>query len=246
MPRSGLAEFRGLPRPKSLGPPVSLAALAGTGSVVADYAWDRPAHDDLRANGIAGVMRYAAYPGHQGKGMDRDEYEALLAAGFAVGWILETFGQAASRGSDQGVREAQMAFAWADGIGWPRSRPGYFCAEDPSPIGQASWGAVADYFRGVHDADPGRPRPGAYGSGALCQYLADAGLISLRWHVSTWPGGDRAASALTQEANGIEGHTTWGGAIDLNSVHAEDWGQVPAPGGIRRRSFWWLGWDRAA
>lgn len=199
--------------------------------VVADWAWwDGINHlDELLANGITGAIRYAAYPGHSGKGMYRDEFQRFLDANFPVAWIMETFAQAASRGYGQGNKEAQMAFEWADSIGWPRDRPGYFCGEDPNQIPHSSYPAVADYFRAVHDVDPGRPLPGCYGSGDLCQYLWDLELISMRWHVSTWAGGNRELSNITQEANGIPGYSVFGGKIDLNSVHSEDWGQVPGP-----------------
>lgn len=207
-----------------------------------DYAWDRPSAQSLRDNGIGGVLRYADYPGAQGKGMSRGEYEALLADGFLVGWVMETFGQAAGRGYDQGIQEARQAFAWADSIGWPRDRPGYFCAEDPNVQPRSAWPAIADYFRGVHDADPGRPVPGAYGSPALCHHLAELGLVDNEWHVSTWPG-DLGTAALIQEANGIPGHSTFGDAIDLDSVHQDDWGQVPyGSPSDRRKAWWWWKW----
>jgi hypothetical protein len=194
--------------------------------LVADYAWWRPPSvGALRDDGIAGVVRYIT---GSGKRIDALEYRWLQDGGLMVALVMETFAQAAARGYGQGFAEAKQAFAAADSIGWPPERPIYFVAEDPSPVSRGAWPDVAAYFEAVHDFDPRRPRPGAYGSGDLCGYLADRGLAGNRWHVSTWPGG-RSGATIVQEANGVAGHSTFGGEVDLNTVWADDWGQVPGP-----------------
>lgn len=197
--------------------------------IAADESFSRVPYDQLRSAGITALIRYIT---GSGKAMDRAEFQSALAAGFSIAWVMETFGQAASLGYSQGVKEANAAYAAADAIGWPKNRPGYFVAEDPSPIARSAWPAVADYFRAVADTGGDRPLPGAYGSGALCSYLADLGLIAHQWHVSTWPGTNRAVADIVQEANGLPGYSTFGGAIDLNTIRDDnaDWGQHPFAG----------------
>lgn len=201
------------------------------GIIGGDESFSRIPLEQLAAAGITDLIRYNELgdSGPGGKGMSAAELVALLAACFRVVWVKETFEQAASLGYSQGIKEARTAFADADAIDWPVDRPGYFVAEDPYPIPRSAWPAVADYFRAVHDVDPNRPLQGAYGSGALCTYLAGLGLIAHQWHVSTWPGLDRDVADVVQEANGLHGYTNFGGAIDLNTIRDgnPDWGQHP-------------------
>lgn len=201
-------------------------ATRAEGIIGGDESFSRVPYDQLAGDGITALIRYIA---GADKAMDRTEFEAAVAAGFRVAWVMETFAQAASFGYDQGVAEARRAYACADAIGWPADRPGYFVAEDPFPVARSAWLSVADYFRGVIDVGPDRPLPGAYGSGALCAYLRALGLIAHEWHVSTWPGCNRAVADIVQEANGLRGYSNFAGAIDLNTIRDDnpDWGQHP-------------------
>ncbi len=197
--------------------------------VAADESFSRVSASQLRADGIASLIRYVT---GSGKAISASELQTLLAAEISVCLVMETFEQAASMGFTQGMNEARSALAAADSVGWPADRPIYFVAEDPRPVARTAWGSVSDYFAGVNFVlgEQGRPwRPGAYGSGALCGYLVDSGLVGLEWHVSTWPGADRSRAALVQEANGLAGYSTLGGAIDLDSINPSlaDWGQYP-------------------
>lgn len=211
--------------------------------VGADESFARVPLEQLRASGITRLLRYIT---GDGKGLSQAEFDAIIGAGFELAWVMETYAQAASLGYDQGVKEATAAYAAADAIGWPRDRPGYFVAEDPYPVAVGAWPAVAEYFRGVIAAGPGRPLPGAYGSGAICAHLAELGLVGHQWHVSTWPGLDRAVADIVQEANGLDGYGTFGGSIDLDTIRDDnpDWGQHPyagGPGPVQRVATY--GWE---
>lgn len=197
--------------------------------LAADESFSRDTVAQLQADGVVCLIRYVT---GAGKAITASELLTYKNAGMPVCLVMETFAQAASAGYGQGAAECRQALAALNAAGWPADRPIYFVAEDPSPIGVAAWGSIADYFRGVVDvliADGRTWLPGAYGSGALCSHLSALGLVSLEWHVSTWPGLSRTRAALVQEANGVAGHDSIGGTIDLDSIRPDlaDWGQYP-------------------
>ncbi len=197
-------------------------------AIAADESFSRDTVAQLRAEGIVSLGRYV--DGSE-KGLSASELKVYVDAGISVFLFKETFEQAASLGYNQGRAEARAAFAAHFALGLPLDRPIYFVAEDPRPVPLGVWGSIADYFRGVADEAlaSGRPLQGAYGSGLLCRHLVALGLIQYECHVSTWPGLDRAAAHIVQEANGIAGHSNLGGTIDLDSLRPDtaDWGQFP-------------------
>ncbi|MGH7490511.1 MAG: glycoside hydrolase domain-containing protein, partial [bacterium] len=140
-------------------------ATGGQSLVGGDESFSQVPLEQLRAGGVTALIRYIT---GDGKGLTKDEFQAIIAAGFELAWVMESFEQAASSGYDQGVKEGRAAYAAASAIGWPIGRPGYFVLEDPYPVPQSSWPAVADYCRGVLSIAGERPLPGGYGSGALC------------------------------------------------------------------------------
>jgi hypothetical protein len=126
------------------------------------------------------------------------------------------------------VKAAREAQAHHAACGGPPSRPIYFSVDfDTNP---SQYQVIGDFFRGIISVI-GLARTGAYGEYEIIKYLFDHGLIYLNprtgkgwgWQTYAWSAGaweDRCS--LAQDKNGV---ALGGGEVDLDSAHADDFGQ---------------------
>ncbi len=192
---------------------------------IADFSLARPWP---LPEGYVGVLRYILDGTMPGKGMSKAEYDFYLANGKSVAWIHETGYQRALLGYAEGVAQAQQSFAKADSIGWPKDRPGYFSAEDPSRIAVSDWPKVEQFFIGAATIVP-VSRLGGYGGPDLLDWLHSRGRITNGIAVETW-GAVRPWMQLRQMYNPVPGApSNLGGAVDPDQCLQADWGQVPSP-----------------
>ncbi len=140
----------------------------------------------LRAAGIDTIIRYYMR-GSSSKVIRRAEAQALAAAGFRLGIVYEGAGdRLVSFSEDIGYRDAAHCRQYGRSeIGQPAGSAVYFAVDADFSAAQIK-SNIIPYFRGVAHAfgeDNGLPRyrTGVYGSGAVCQAIADAGLAELTW-----------------------------------------------------------------
>lgn len=178
----------------------------------------------LKAAGYSAAVRYIVGAGKQ---ISQGEFNNLTQTpGMALALVNETFGQAASRGYNQGKLEAQAAFSRADLLGWPHDRPIYFVGEDPTHV-PAPIPLIEDYFRAVLTVVP-VSRVGFYGSAVNAQHMKAIGLATYGWAVETWPGSP-VGLHLRQMYNPVPGApTNFGGQVDPNMVMLPEFGQWSA------------------
>lgn len=188
---------------------------------ICDYSFSRPNPAALKAAGIDGVIRYAT---GVGKGISRDEYNILVAAGLTVTLVQEGGNQPALGGFNAGVRDALVANAAGTAVGYPADCTIFYVAEDPARLPDRDWPTVDAYFAGVASV-PGRP-VGAYGGLRLVEHLMAAGRASKGWVVESW-GGISPSVHLCQTLSGVP--PQFRGQIDIDTVLQADYGQHPRP-----------------
>jgi len=120
------------------------------------------------------------------KNLTLAEAQALAAAGLTVVAIWENgFPTTAGYFSDaKGVSDATAALKMASQvIGQPEGSGIYFAVDYDATAADVS-GRITQYFQGVKsvlNAAEQQYEIGVYGSGATCQSLLDAGLVTLAW-----------------------------------------------------------------
>ena len=196
-------------------------------SVVLDYSnWRPPSPQALAAHGVVGVVAYIK-PARFGwpKAIKKSEDVALDAAGIARAYNYEN-NPGDWRTLNGSVTGAEAATAMLE-LGHGNDVPVYVSFDEE--IQPAQFEAAAVYFRAFFAACP-HPR-GAYGEGALIEYLAaHAGLVYGWESESTSFPGNNAPTPHTvlvqhygQQLPGLPG------AYDVNTVINADWGQYPRP-----------------
>ena len=150
-----------------------------------DYAFARPAPAAIKAAGYTGVLRYVCPINDQTKGkvISGPEMAALRAAGLDVTLNFEWYETRPTKGYQAGIDDAHVADAQADALGYPVG-----CAIYYSVDFGATWGAVSEYFRGVHTASK---RPvGVYGGIPIIRAAQDAGYARFGWvtNAASWSG----------------------------------------------------------
>jgi hypothetical protein len=188
-----------------------------------DYAFSHPSLPSMKANGISFACRYL-YPFSQTPGTKNlTQVEADVLNTELEHGVVSNFESWASRALDgfaAGIADANQANAQHLACGGPATRPIYFSIDfDPTPD---QYPAIEAYMRGVASVI-GLYRTGAYGSYAVIKHLFDTGLITWGWQTYAWSHGMfDERSQLAQDQNGV----AMGGAeVDLDTAHAEDFGQ---------------------
>ena len=133
------------------------------------------------------IRYYCRQTSQPEKRLTPDEAQAIVGAGMKLGVVYQGAGNAASSFSDaNGTQDGSHARDYASRvIGQPRGSAIYFAVDyDASPADIRS--RIVPYFAAVRRAlASGGGEPdylvGVYGSGAVCQALLDARLVSLTW-----------------------------------------------------------------
>lgn len=202
-----------------------------------DYSWARPGGATLKAAGKSFAWRYLYADGQGGKGLDRSEYDDLVAHGLEVVVGYESWAARALDGKQAGIDDARAAQAQLVALGLPTNMPIYFAVDFDVPDyaprlsdgianSRAKLGPVANYFDGVRSVLG--DRTGGYGGFWVIKRLFDAGLIKWGFQTYAWSGGQWDGRAhLRQYLNG----QNINGAVDLCRATAGNYGQASLFGG---------------
>lgn len=201
-----------------------------------DYSFARPSIDLLVARGVRVVPRYVWNPkyadGRTNKGISREEYDALRAAGIEVAFSYETDSTDPIMGFDTGVRHATDAAAWVNRLGLPEL-PLHFNAD--RFIKDSEIPAVLDGLRGAASV-VGPKRTALYGQYSVIKAAFDAGLISHGWQTYAWSGDGKGSTrwdprATMQQWQNTQWPTVPGNPgtaqVDYTRAMAADFGQNP-------------------
>lgn len=186
-----------------------------------DYSFARPDIATLKARGVTFAARYLwrlKYDdGRTNKGISKDEYAALEAAGINVVYIYEEDGKELLGGYDAGVRVAKAAEAYRIEQGFP-IKPIYFNVDYDAPEGDQI--AIFSAILGIASVI-GKERIGLYGGYKVIKAAFDAGAIAWGMQTYAWSGGQWDSRAqLRQWSNG-----EYGGSVDFQYAMAEEYGQ---------------------
>src|SRR5437660_814658 len=143
-----------------------------------------PQIDCLTSEGFEFVGRYYN-TNRPSKNLTLTEAQALSAAGITIVVVWENgFPTKASYFSNaKGISDATGALKMASEIGQPEGSAIYFAVDYDASAADVS-GPVSQYFqgvKGVFDAADQQYAIGVYGSGATCQSLLNAGVVSFAW-----------------------------------------------------------------
>ncbi len=199
-------------------------AILGQG---VDFSGARPTVTVLKNAVKVFVIRYLAPQNSatQWKLLTKPEADMYRAAGIGVVSNFEWYASRCLEGYAAGVADAKVALAWHRACGGPEGRPIYFSVDVDT-----SGPSVLSYFQGVNSV-LGVALTGVYGSYRVVKYLMDSGVIGRSsdgvhywaWQTYAWSyGAFDERSALAQDKNGV-----WlsGYEVDLDSAHADDYGQ---------------------
>lgn len=182
----------------------------------------------LKASGYEWVGRYVIRPEDThlaGKALTKPEAQAISAAGLQIVSIYETNPTHAGYFTyEQGLADARNALDAGEVGGIAMLAPIYFTVDcDIAPE------MVTRYFEAVNNRIGIRSMVGVYGSGAVCQALLDAGLVTYTWLAQStgWAGYDAFKSKATiiqlsqQAIHGI--------IADGDMAHVPDYGGWSLP-----------------
>jgi hypothetical protein len=190
-----------------------------------DYSYARFSPAEIKAAGLAGVIRYVS-SGRPQVSATRAEVDGIRAAGLAFCAVWERDPSRALLGRAAGLLDGADAYAYCAGLGATITDPVYFAVDfDATP---AQMPAVAAYVEGAASV-LGWNRVGVYGGLPVLAYLRDRTPLALFWQTIAWSGGQVAPYAnLLQYV--IEDRLN-GKAVDLDrslTVNYGQWG-VPMP-----------------
>ena len=142
---------------------------------VADYSWQHPTTDELKAAGYGAVMRYLARK-IDAKLLQSGEAEELHAAGIGIGLVWETTAARAGEGAAAGLADANDAEALADRLGVPDATPIFYAVDF-----ETSADVVRPYFAAILGA--ARRPVGVYGSYRVVEGLPEVPWV---WQTVAW------------------------------------------------------------
>lgn len=193
---------------------------------ILDYSSGRPTAQAMIAAGYGGAVRYVGTRGNA-KNLTRAEAYDILNNGLDLGFVYETGAGWALGGYAVGQGAARAALADLASMDIrPRC---VFYAVDVDVTDGAQMAAVASTLDGAANVS-GRELVGVYGEADVIDAMISQGHATWGWQTRAWSGGRVSSRAhLLQQIGGV---TVDGIACDRNTVLKEDWGQIPAPGGM--------------
>lgn len=197
-----------------------------------DYSFARPGGAALKAAGKGFAWRYLYADGQGGKGLDRSEYDDLVANGIEVPVGYESYANRSLDGRQAGIDDAHAALAQLTALGLP-NMPIFlasdFDVKDYAPNSSdpvAKLGPIAEYYAGAQSVLG--DMNGAYGGYWLIKRLFDANIIKWGFQTYAWSGGQWDERAqLQQYLNGQDIN----GAVDLTRAMTDNYGQASKFGG---------------
>lgn len=179
-----------------------------------DYSWARPSPASMAEFGVRYVCRYLY---SEGKGVTRDEVDALHAAGIGVVLNFEAAAGNVLGGRAQGVADGRAAFLYAQQLGAPLGLPIYFSADVDVTSDQMP--TVLEYYRGAQTVLGDAYQVRAYGEASVIDAVAAAGIARYGWQTIAWSNGYTSPrAAIFQFAINKD---FLGSAVDHNRVMDE-------------------------
>lgn len=204
----------------------------GTVAEGVDYSFARPGGATLRGAGKSFAWRYLYADGQGGKGLDRSEYDDLVANGIEVPVGYESYANRSLEGRQAGIDDAHAALAQLTALGLP-NMPIYlatdFDVQDYAPNSSdpvAKLGPIGEYYAGALSVLG--DRNGAYGGYWLIKRLFDAKLITWGFQTYAWSGGQWDERAQLQQYLNSQNIN---GAVDLTRATTDNYGQASKYGG---------------
>lgn len=189
-----------------------------------DYAGGIIGGGTVVASGYAFVCRYLSDGGSSlpNKKLTPNEAADLQANGVGIVSNWETTADMMLGGYDQGVIDAQRAWAQHKVCGGPDARPIYFSADfDATPAQQAQ---IDDYLRGAASVI-GATNVGIYGGYWPVSRALTNGTAAWAWQTQAWSGGNQDARINLLQNNNA-GYAYVGGVqCDVNQALTADFGQ---------------------
>jgi glycoside hydrolase-like protein len=186
-----------------------------------DYAWSKPAVDDLLAAKVKFVCRYLSHD-TTGKNLSPQEAKKLINAGISIVVVWESSKNRALKGYGAGVSDAKDARTQALSCGLPDDRPIYFAVDFDAPEGQQV--LIDSYLRGVASVI-GLRRTGLYAGYYVIKRAFNHNVIKWGWQTSAWSGGNWDSRAHIRQ---YENDKKLGGVgVDYNKAVKYDYGQWP-------------------
>jgi Domain of unknown function (DUF1906)/Putative peptidoglycan binding domain len=142
--------------------------------------------NSLKASGVDTIIRYYTRNTRSARQVTRAEAQAIINAGLKLGIVYQLAGNSpAAFSSTTGAADGKYAFNYAaKTMGQPAGSAVYFAVDYDASAADIR-DRIIPYFRAVADAAGSAEGPnyriGVYGSGAVCQALLDAKLVSLTW-----------------------------------------------------------------
>jgi hypothetical protein len=153
---------------------------------------------ELKGSGVDFVARYYRHPTSRWPTLSAEEARTVSSLGKNLVAVFESHSHKPGYFSyDSGYLDGMSAYRQAKAIGQPVGSAIYFAVDYNAPQADIA-GPIDRYFRGVHAglrAAAGRApeyRVGAYGSGAVCDYLKRTRLAEYAWlsGSTAWSGYD--------------------------------------------------------
>lgn len=190
-----------------------------------DFSWGRPSIDAMLAEGYTFVLRYLSYD-TTGKNLTKAEADSYINAGLAIGSNWEYAADAALKGWNQGVKDAQAGADQHAACGGPPDAPIYFSVDWDASESQQD--EINDYLNGCASV-VGLARVGLYAGYWPLKRCLDAGVCTWAWQTYAWSGGNWDTRAhIRQIQNGI---SVGGADCDRNEAMTENYGQWGSGGG---------------
>ena len=190
-----------------------------------DYSSTQSAavHACFHDAGIAFVCRYYdASGGKSAKCLDRNEADALLAAGLQIFTVYETVPtEVGYFTKGQGSFDALAAKGAAAAAGQPSSHPIFFAVDYDASDADLG-GAITDYFNGVDEAMAHAYPLGLYGSYRSCAFArANWPAVPHLWQTYAWSNGQKLTGVdLYQYQND---QSLCGVDVDLDEAAVPGW-----------------------
>lgn len=195
---------------------------------VLDYSAGKPGAAAIKRAGYAGAVRYIGFPNNR-KCTSAAELDDFDAHGLGMALVFEETAGQWRNGRVQGERDARIARAHADAIGFPSNRPIYM-AIDQDVVSASDFNAMLNYLRGSISV-LGLARTGVYGEHDVVKAAAEHLGMTWLWQCRAWSG-TPVRKYLARTLYQYFGHPAGGPnpvingiECDVNEVESADWGQ---------------------
>lgn len=199
---------------------------------VVDYSYSRPNLDQLKAQGVVGVMRYLSYP--SGKVITASERDAILSRGLMLGLNWEYTNRDIH--IDNGIQHAKEALRQARALNYPKGSAIYFSCGDHDLVPSEA-PALRVYLKNCRVVLGSEYKVGLYGGKYPLNIGFNENLIDVGWHSCAshgyfmngppYPANKHPKASLYQKPP-LDQRVA-GGTVDFNDIHPTNplyiWGE---------------------